>query len=80
MTRECIGHGGTVPDDEAVIVGAVEAGTCGGRFLYACPPCVALYGLVPYDEHPADSDGQPRRRQSDGTPGTRPFIGVRPSP
>jgi hypothetical protein len=78
MTRECIVHHGEVSDASAVVVGAVEQATVGGRLLYACETCVALWSLVTFAEHPEDSDGSPLRRHSDGSPGTRPFFGAVP--
>ncbi|WP_179858085.1 hypothetical protein [Streptomyces sp. OK228] len=30
----------------------------GGHDLFACPGCVSLWGLLPYDQHPPGSDGR----------------------
>ncbi|MFZ1176907.1 MAG: hypothetical protein WAO15_11695 [Mycobacterium sp.] len=44
------------------VVGWIEQATRPGPFVYACDPCSVAYRLIPSAEHPADSDGQPRRR------------------
>lgn len=45
--------------DEPVAVALEHTNSCGGRVVYLCPPCRALLGLLPLDQHPADSCGFP---------------------
>ncbi|MCX4912783.1 hypothetical protein [Streptomyces sp. NBC_00687] len=33
------------------------AGKPAGHDVFACPSCRTLWGLLPYEEHPAGSDG-----------------------
>lgn len=34
------------------------AGEPAGHEVFACPACRFLWGLLPYDEHPLNSDGR----------------------
>jgi hypothetical protein len=43
--------------DEPVKVGLEHVASTGGHDIFACPGCVSLWGLLPYDEHPPGSDG-----------------------
>jgi hypothetical protein len=61
--------GRTITPGDAVLVGAIEQGSGPGHFLYACPACVEQHQLLPLAEHPADSDGTPRRRTTRGPAG-----------
>ncbi|MFF0183582.1 hypothetical protein [Streptomyces sp. NPDC005244] len=44
--------------DSPVKVGLDHVASTGGHEVFACPACRFLWGLLPYDEHPADSDGR----------------------
>jgi hypothetical protein len=65
----CYRDGRPIPDGAAVLVGSIEQGSGPGRVLHACPACVEQHQLLPLAEHPADSDGTPRRRTTRGPAG-----------
>jgi hypothetical protein len=44
-----------------VKVGLIHGGSGGGGDVHACPGCVAAHRLLALADHPADSDGTPRR-------------------
>lgn len=46
-----------VEEGAAQLVGDVE-----GRKTHACAVCVVSYRIIPFDQHPAGSDGRPRYR------------------
>jgi hypothetical protein len=51
-----------VTEGELVAVGFVAGGSGPGWSRYACAGCVVENGLLPLDEHPADSLGEVRYR------------------
>lgn len=55
MSRRCLWSDEDVPEDQAVQVGSTEDGGA----VFACPPCVNEYGLLPVAEHPRGATGAP---------------------
>lgn len=41
-------------------VGCIEQGTSAGALIHACESCQESRGIVPFAEHPDDTDGAPR--------------------
>jgi hypothetical protein len=60
--KHCRWHKKSVPDDDAVLVAAIERGSGAALPVYACTGCVTSLGILPLDEHPDDSDGNVRFR------------------
>ena len=61
MTRQeacCAWCKGTTPP--LTPVGCIERGTSAAALIYACDGCKTAQRLVPFSEHPDDTDGQPR--------------------
>ena len=47
-----------------VPVSIIETGSGAGGTLYACRLCLDEYGIVPLAEHPKDTDGSIRHRET----------------
>jgi hypothetical protein len=62
MTTFCVYSHEDVADDAAVLVGKIADGTGPPIPVHACRTCVLILDLLPMDEHPADTNGLPRRR------------------
>lgn len=61
MSRQdasCAWCGTTEPP--LIPVGCIEQGTSAGALVHACRTCCDSRGIVPFADHPADTDGQPR--------------------
>jgi hypothetical protein len=58
----CTWHEALIVRADAVLVGAIERGSGPPLAVWACLPCVIKFRILPLNDHPAISNGQPRDR------------------
>lgn len=58
----CTWHEALIARDDAVLVGAIERGSGPPLAVWACTMCVSTYRILPLNDHPTSSNGQPRDR------------------
>jgi hypothetical protein len=58
----CTWHEALIVRTDAILVGAIERGSGPPLAVWACTMCVSTYRILPLNDHPRSSNGQPRDR------------------